>query len=198
VCVSIMHFFLSVFGQIFHCENCEHDNVDLSEDEDGDFVCEECGHIIEQPAPAPEVPKGAGTVHICHQCGEENHNLDPDEDGDLVCRECGHVIPEEQEEAEVRPRIIYFFDPTNSHIRRFRPKSMKSHGERSRTNVPIASISPLILNQTRKETGFAKNVDVYYQKSTIVSVKAVDMKTSILHVIVMVSTYVRSVARNWK
>ncbi|KAG7361547.1 TFIIB zinc-binding protein [Nitzschia inconspicua] len=84
--------------KVYHCNNCDHDNEDLSEDEDGDLVCEECGHVIEPQA--PEAGNGAGTVHICHQCGEENHDLQPDEDGDLVCQECGHVIPEEQGEEE--------------------------------------------------------------------------------------------------
>lgn len=92
--------------QVYHCLNCGHDNEDLTEDEDGDFVCEECGHVIEPPTPVdePEAEKGAGgTIHTCLQCGEENHDLEPDEDGDLVCQECGHVIPEEgEEEEEVR------------------------------------------------------------------------------------------------
>jgi hypothetical protein len=31
-----------------HCTNCDHENdPDLSEDEDGDLVCQECGHVIE-------------------------------------------------------------------------------------------------------------------------------------------------------
>jgi DNA-directed RNA polymerase subunit RPC12/RpoP len=99
--LSLVHFSLSLFGQVFHCNNCEHDNEDLSEDEDGDLVCEECGHVIELPAPASEALERAGTVHTCHQCGEENHDLVPDEDGDLVCQECGHVIPEEKEDEAV-------------------------------------------------------------------------------------------------
>lgn len=38
---------LYVFCQIHHCNHCGHDNEDLSEDDDGDLVCEECGHVIE-------------------------------------------------------------------------------------------------------------------------------------------------------
>jgi transcription initiation factor TFIIIB Brf1 subunit/transcription initiation factor TFIIB len=97
-----------MFGQIFHCNNCDHDNEDLSEDEDGDLVCEECGHVIEKPTPALKPPERGGTVHTCLQCGEENHDLEPDEDGDLVCQECGHVIPEELGEEEVRFGIMSF------------------------------------------------------------------------------------------
>jgi transcription initiation factor TFIIIB Brf1 subunit/transcription initiation factor TFIIB len=31
---------------VHHCEECDHDNQNLERDEDGDFVCEECGHVI--------------------------------------------------------------------------------------------------------------------------------------------------------
>ena len=85
--------------QAFHCSNCGHDNEDLEPDEDGDLVCEECGHVIEPPEPADEEQE-PGTVHTCQECGHENYNLEPDEDGDLVCQECGHVIPEEVEGGE--------------------------------------------------------------------------------------------------
>ena len=71
----------------------------MEEDEDGDLVCEECGHVIEPPAAAEEEQQ-EGTVHTCLQCGQENYNLEPDEDGDLVCQECGHVIPEQVEGEE--------------------------------------------------------------------------------------------------
>jgi DNA-directed RNA polymerase subunit RPC12/RpoP len=40
-------FSLNVSCQICHCDHCGHDNEDLTEDEDGDLVCEECGHVIE-------------------------------------------------------------------------------------------------------------------------------------------------------
>lgn len=85
--------------QVYHCNNCDHDNEDLSEDEDGDLVCEECGHVIDPPPPKGKSQEG--TVHTCLQCGHENNDLELDEDGDLVCQECGHVIPEQDGE-EVR------------------------------------------------------------------------------------------------
>lgn len=73
---------------MIHCNHCEHDNDDLSVDEDGDYVCEECGHVI-------ELPTEDDVIHSCVQCGHDNRNLERDEDGDYVCQECGHVIPED-------------------------------------------------------------------------------------------------------
>ena len=35
------------YGQITHCPHCDHDNEDLSPDEEGDLVCENCGTVIE-------------------------------------------------------------------------------------------------------------------------------------------------------
>uniref|UniRef100_A0A7S4ABM1 PDZ domain-containing protein n=2 Tax=Pseudo-nitzschia australis TaxID=44445 RepID=A0A7S4ABM1_9STRA len=74
---------------IYHCDHCGHDNEDLSVDEDGDFVCEECGHVVDPP------PSEDDTIHVCSHCNEENRNLEPDEEGDLVCQNCGYVIPVE-------------------------------------------------------------------------------------------------------
>jgi DNA-directed RNA polymerase subunit RPC12/RpoP len=31
---------------VYTCRNCDHENEDLEPDEDGDLVCEECGHVI--------------------------------------------------------------------------------------------------------------------------------------------------------
>mmetsp|Transcript_45664 Transcript_45664/g.69827 ORF Transcript_45664/g.69827 Transcript_45664/m.69827 type:complete len:464 (+) Transcript_45664:135-1526(+) len=73
---------------VHHCKHCDHDNEDLSEDEDGDLVCEECGHVIE--------PEEAGGVELkCKQCSHVNKNCERDEDGDYVCEECGYTIPED-------------------------------------------------------------------------------------------------------
>lgn len=189
-----------MFDQIFHCNNCGHDNEDLSEDEDGDLVCEECGHVIQPPAPATPAPKGVSTVHTCHQCGEENYDLEPDEDGDLVCQECGHVIPEEQGEEEVSHGNMFHISLVRgqSHINRLSSKRMMNQKERSLTNALIAGTLPLIPNQTMRGTGFAKNVDAYYPKSTAVFAKVVGMKISIQHAMKMVSTSVRIVVMNWK
>ena len=77
---------------IYHCNYCDHDNEDLSEDEDGDLVCEECGHVIEPPTDQID---GGGVELTCKQCGHLNKNCERDEDGDYVCEECGYTIPED-------------------------------------------------------------------------------------------------------
>ena len=47
------------------------------------------------------------------------------------------------------------------------------------TNVPIANIKIQILNQTKKETAFVKNVAVFYPKRRNMNAKAVNTKISI-------------------
>lgn len=58
-------------------------------DDEGDLVCENCGHVIDPP------PSEDDVIHVCQYCNEKNRNLEPDEDGDLVCQHCGHVVPED-------------------------------------------------------------------------------------------------------
>lgn len=73
-------------NKIVHtCNQCGHENVNLEKDEDGDFVCQECGYVIEPPSDNQ-------VVHTCTNCDHKNVNLEKDEDGDLVCQECGTVI----------------------------------------------------------------------------------------------------------
>lgn len=165
---------------MYHCNNCDHDNEDLSEDEDGDLVCEECGHVIEPPT--PEAKEGAGTVHTCLQCGEENHGLEPDEDGDLVCQECGHVIPEEQGDEEVRPKTLLVFSKLTGDLSRsliicsFSIRT-RNRREKFRTSVLIASTLLSIPSQMMKEIGSAKNAVAYYQRNIIATVRVADTKT---------------------
>jgi len=75
--------------KVISCDHCNFENVNLEPDEDGDLVCEECGHVME-----PDI------IHICEHCDYENKNLERDEEGDLVCQECGHIILEESPQAE--------------------------------------------------------------------------------------------------
>ena len=63
--------------------HCDYLNEDLEPDEDGDLVCQECGHIME-----PD------TEYVCEHCDHVNKNLERDEEGDLVCQVCGHVLQE--------------------------------------------------------------------------------------------------------
>eukprot|EP00536_Pseudo-nitzschia_multiseries_P012154 jgi/Psemu1/31075/gm1.31075_g len=77
---------------IFHCEHCGVNNEDLRMDEDGDYVCEECGHVIDPPHSEND------TILVCTHCNEENRNLEPDEEGDYVCQNCGYVIPLDNDE----------------------------------------------------------------------------------------------------
>lgn len=35
------------YFQNIHCPHCDHDNENLTEDEEGDLVCENCGNVIE-------------------------------------------------------------------------------------------------------------------------------------------------------
>jgi len=108
--------------KVYHCNHCDHDNEDLSEDEDGDLVCEECGHVIE-PTDEEEDDNAAAAVFdnspvdaTCVHCGYENHGLERDEDGDLVCQECGHVIPEENVVQTEEEREIPYECPDCGHI----------------------------------------------------------------------------------
>lgn len=71
------------------CDHCNCENRDLEPDEDGDLVCEECGHVME-----PDV------IHFCERCDYENINLERDEEGDLVCEECGCILPEVSREPD--------------------------------------------------------------------------------------------------
>jgi len=77
------------------CEHCNYENVNLELDEDGDLVCEDCGHVVDPPS------GGENTVYKCMHCDHLNEDLEPDEDGDLVCQECGHVM---------EPDVIHFCD----------------------------------------------------------------------------------------
>mmetsp|Transcript_5323 Transcript_5323/g.15456 ORF Transcript_5323/g.15456 Transcript_5323/m.15456 type:complete len:509 (+) Transcript_5323:148-1674(+) len=77
---------------IFHCDHCGVNNEDLRMDEDGDYVCEECGHVIDPPHSEND------TIMVCSHCNEENRNLEPDEEGDYVCQNCGCVIPQEDDD----------------------------------------------------------------------------------------------------
>lgn len=84
---------------VISCDHCNFENANLEPDEDGDLVCEECGHVIE-----PDV------IHICEHCDYENKNLERDEEGDLVCQECGHIIQEESsehEEEHILKKVVY-------------------------------------------------------------------------------------------
>lgn len=74
-----------------HCPHCDHDNEDLSIDEDGDYVCESCGTILEEPI--GDGPRVFRCVEP--QCQHINYDLEPDEDGDLVCEQCGTIIPQD-------------------------------------------------------------------------------------------------------
>ena len=65
------------------CDSCNHENVDLVPDEDGDLVCEECGNVLNPPS-SPN-PADSGVVYKCGHCNFLNYDLEPDEDGDLVC-----------------------------------------------------------------------------------------------------------------
>jgi DNA-directed RNA polymerase subunit RPC12/RpoP len=81
---------------IYKCMHCDHLNEDLEPDEDGDLVCQECGHVME-----PDV------IHFCDRCDHENKNLERDDEGDLVCQQCGHVIEESREVRSVVPIDVH-------------------------------------------------------------------------------------------
>ena len=84
---------------VIHCEHCDYENVNLVPDEDGDFVCDECGHVIDPPSES--APEDVGTVYKCEHCDHLNENLEPDADGDVVCEECGHVM---------EPNVVHYCD----------------------------------------------------------------------------------------
>lgn len=47
-------------GDVIHtCVQCGHGNLNLEPDEDGDYVCEECGHVI------PEDNAVAASGQVC-------------------------------------------------------------------------------------------------------------------------------------
>jgi len=85
--------------KVISCDHCNCEIENLEPDEDGDLVCEECGHVME-----PDI------IHICEHCDYENKNLERDEEGDFVCQECGHIIQEESsepEEEETLKNVVY-------------------------------------------------------------------------------------------
>jgi len=85
--------------KVFSCDHCKFENENLEPDEDGDYVCQECGHVME-----------LDVIHICEHCDYRNKNLERDEEGDLVCPECGYVIEEESsepEEEETPKKVVY-------------------------------------------------------------------------------------------
>jgi len=96
--------------QIIHCPHCGHDNEDLTPDEEGDLVCENCGTVIEDEGGDDD------GVLKCSECGHENHNLEPDEDGDLVCEQCGTVLPEKGTTGSSRKKDEEYECPDCGHI----------------------------------------------------------------------------------
>ncbi len=82
-------------SDVITCEHCDYENVNLVPDEDGDLVCEDCGHVIDSSG------EGNETIYKCGHCGHLNEDLEPDEDGDLVCEECGHVM---------EPDVLHYCD----------------------------------------------------------------------------------------
>lgn len=69
-------------NNVICCDSCNHENVDLVPDEDGDLVCEECGNVLSPPSANPV---DNNVVYKCGHCNFLNCDLEPDEDGDLVC-----------------------------------------------------------------------------------------------------------------
>ena len=80
------------------CQQCDYNNMRCIPDDDGDYVCEECGYVIEPPT-------AAESHHKCIHCGYDNINLEKDDEDDYVCQECGHVIPDNTN-VEVRKLLV--------------------------------------------------------------------------------------------
>ena len=83
------------------CQQCDYNNMRCIPDDDGDYVCEECGYVLEPPIDAE-------SHHKCIHCGYDNINLEKDDEDDYVCQECGHVIPDNTN-VEVRRLSRQFF-----------------------------------------------------------------------------------------
>jgi len=86
-------------NDVIICNHCDYENVNLVPDEDGDLVCDECGHVLDSPSSGTHATNAV--VYKCGHCGHLNEDLEPDEDGDLVCEECGHVM---------EPDVIHYCD----------------------------------------------------------------------------------------
>lgn len=93
---------VSNLARIYHCDHCGFDNEDLSLDEDGDYVCEECGHVIDSVSPFENNEADCDdrnpkmSTYVCPECKHENINPQPDDEGDRVCEECGCILPEKK------------------------------------------------------------------------------------------------------
>ena len=42
------HILMGSAANIYRCDHCNHENKNLEKDEDGDLVCQECGHAIQE------------------------------------------------------------------------------------------------------------------------------------------------------
>mmetsp|Transcript_46082 Transcript_46082/g.112544 ORF Transcript_46082/g.112544 Transcript_46082/m.112544 type:complete len:536 (+) Transcript_46082:66-1673(+) len=91
---------------IHTCVQCGHGNLNLEPDEDGDYVCEECGHVIPEGNAAPangghnhdhnhdhHTMEEEDAIYECPDCDHHNVNPVPDDEGDLVCEDCGCILP---------------------------------------------------------------------------------------------------------
>lgn len=77
------------------CEHCDHENRNLERDEEGDLVCQECGHVIEEESTESEDRQSINkVVYECPDCEHKNIDPIPDDEGDRVCEECGCILPE--------------------------------------------------------------------------------------------------------
>ena len=95
---------------IHTCVQCGHGNLNLEPDEDGDYVCEECGHVIPEGNAAPA--NGGGhdhdhshdhhavgeedAIYECPDCDHQNINPVPDDEGDLVCEGTFSILVDEK------------------------------------------------------------------------------------------------------
>ena len=75
-------------GADLKCMQCGYFNENIEPDEDGDYVCEECGYTIPEQAP------NALDAYSCPDCSHVTYGPEPDEEGDRICEECGCILPE--------------------------------------------------------------------------------------------------------
>lgn len=83
---------------IHYCERCDYENKNLERDEEGDFVCEQCGSVLpeESGKESGDEDESKDIVYDCPDCEFKLINPEPDEEGDVVCPECGCICPEKQ------------------------------------------------------------------------------------------------------
>jgi hypothetical protein len=125
----------------YHCENCEHDNVNPERDEDGDLCCEECGEVLAEQNVSLPACSVCMPVTLSSERNGRSHALS----GNKAERNMISVLL-------AHTRTHSFF--SNLFLRK---KTMRL--KIKFTRAPVAIMKIIIWNQTRMVTMYVKSVE---------------------------------------